>query len=442
MKFGDNCPPMTDPTSSDASKEDLAIQGQTAFANLFHSHGIEERVAPGTTIIEQGEIGRHGFFLKSGKVGIHAMTPFGEVQLATLNAPAIFGEIAALAGLSRTASVKAIEDVTILKMPGQYLLEEALKEPALFVPVVRKLGGELETLNRAIGLYTDALTALEQQNLTEEIMSALTNPPVQMAGFAEVFARFAKEIQAKKKQQEELASASLIQNSFLPGNSELKSLSGVMDIHAHMSAARHVGGDFYDVINLGGGKILIAIGDVCDKGMPASLFMAVVITTLRSVARAGGNVAEIAAAVNSLVCKANTSSMFATAIIAIIDTEVGKVDFCNCGHCPLLQINTNGAITRHEKTGIPLGVFEERAAGMKTIELAPGDLLFLYSDGISEAFNSALEEFGEQRLHAKLSHSFSLNAQKVCEAVLEETAAFIAGAEQSDDITCLAVRRL
>lgn len=329
--------------------------GQKALIDAFDRYGTEEGVKAGTIIIRQGEIGRDGYFLRAGRLAVFASTPFGEVQLAKLEAPALVGEIAALAGLSRTANVRTLEDSIIVKLPGEMLLQAALSQSEIFLPVVRKLGAELEKLNNAIGLYTDALNALERQDNVTEVTALLANPPAQMAGFAEAFGRFARQIAEKKRQQDELASAALIQQSFLPKAEEMSALSTLVTMHAHMSAARHVGGDFYDALRLDDSRILVVIGDVCGKGIPASLFMAVVITTLRSVLRPGCDAADIASAVNSLVCKSNPSAMFATAIIAILDTKSGTLQYCNCGHCPLMLIKADGTILSFGKTGIPIG---------------------------------------------------------------------------------------
>ena len=388
-------------------------------------------------VIRQGDLDDSAYALIEGSLTVFAATPFGEVHLATLTAPAIVGEIAALAGVSRTAGVKALSAVRLLRLTGAALLEAGQANPELFVRVIRKLGSEIETVNRALGLYTNALTALEQQALSADILAELAHPPAQMAGFASVFERFAREITAKKKQQEELASAALIQQSFLPKG---KLATAGLDLHAAMLAAKQVGGDFYDYRDLGQGRLLVVIGDVCGKGMPASLFMAVAITTLRAVAEQESGVAALAAAANRLLCANNSSSLFATAVIGILDTASGLFRYCNCGHCPVIHRSAAGTMNMLGATGLPLGLFPNKVAAEKSVTLAAGDLLLLYSDGITESVNPALEEYGEERLARLTAARGHLAVHELVDLVVGEAVRFADGAEQADDITCLALR--
>lgn len=407
---------------------------------LFRMAGEPHDLQEGDVLIRQGAPDSSVYALQDGTLAVFASTPFGEVQLATLHPPAIVGEIAALAGISRTASVKALSKARVLRLDGERLLEEGRKNPEHFVRVIRKLGSEIETVNQAIGLYTNALTALEQQSLSADVLAQLASPPPQMAGFASVFARFASEITAKRKQQEELASAALIQQSFLPRASDLKTLPGSVSLYARMRAAKQVGGDFYDYRDLGNGRLLLVIGDVCGKGMPASLFMAVVITTLRSLAMGHDDIGAFTAAANSLICANNSSSLFATAVIGVLDTTSRRFTYCNWGHCPAFHLRDTGDVAELGNTGLPLGLFPSKAASVASVTLAAGDTLLFYSDGITEAVNPQLEEFGEDRLRRFVESAYSRSAKSLVEVVIEQADSFAAGAEQADDITCMALR--
>ena len=394
----------------------------------------------GEILVRQGDQDHNAYCLREGTLAVFFATSYGDVALATVEAPAMVGEIAAVAGISRTASIRAATTARLSRVPGKSLLAEGRKNPALFVEIIRRLGTDMETINRAIGFYTNALAALERQSLGSAIIAELADPPPQMAEFASAFGSFAREITAKRKQQEELASAALIQQSFLPQASTIGPLPHGSVLEAKMRAAQHVGGDFYDFQVLDEHRLLVIIGDVCGKGMPASLFMAVAITTLRSVALNAPTTGAIAAAANALLSAQNTNSLFATAIVAILDLRLGEATFCNCGHCHLLQLSPDGTMRQHGATGLPLGLYGSISAEMQAVAINPGDTFVFFSDGISEAMNINQQEYGEARLLTCLRKNIALEAGEIIDQVLADVDAFSAGTEQADDITCVVLR--
>jgi phosphoserine phosphatase RsbU/P len=403
--------------------------------------GLGETIAlgAGENFITQGEVKSEAFVLEEGSLTVYSPSTYGDVTLARIEAPALIGEIAALAQISRTASVKAASTVRLRRIDGDALVAAGLQHPEILLQVIRQLGREIEIINTTISLYTKSLHALEQATFDPGTLAELTNPPPQLARFSDVFERFANEINNKKIQQEELASAALIQRSFLPPVSATQELPPEFDLAATMRPARAVGGDFYDFTMLDDHRMLLVIGDVCGKGMPASLFMAVVITTLRSTARQTADVQTIARLANELLCRNNPRSLFATAFIAIFDSWTGQLTYCNCGHCPALCVRADGTVENLATTGIPLGLFAHKVAGQHNAGLAAGDRLLLYSDGITEAANANLEEFGEARLlETVTSAKFASSALLVSELV-RCTDEFAGSAEQTDDITCLAL---
>src|SRR5262245_61100435 len=239
----------------------------------------------GDVLINQAEASDAAFYLDSGSMEVYGETRYGRVTLATLHAPRLIGEIGALAGLTRTASVKALTPARVFRISRAQLFELSQKSPQLLMAVVRQLGQEINSMIKAVALYTNALTALEKREFDKGILDDLANPPPELSEFAVAFRRFADQILTKQQQQQEMASAALIQQSFLPKETSLNLTEGDLEIRAKIRPARAIGGDFYDFFNLDADRLAIVIGDVCGKGIPASIFMAVVVTVLRTAAR-------------------------------------------------------------------------------------------------------------------------------------------------------------
>src|SRR6516165_498214 len=205
----------------------------------------------GEMLIDQGQASDDAFFLDSGSVLVFEETRYGPVTLATLHAPRLIGEIGALAGLARTASVKALTPARVFRISRAQLFELARKSPELLMAVVRQLGQQINSVIKAVALYTNALTALERRELDNGILEDLANPSPELAEFSAAFRRFADQILSKRRQQAEVASASLIQQSFLPTESSVDLTDSDFEISAKIRPAREVGGDFYDFFELG-----------------------------------------------------------------------------------------------------------------------------------------------------------------------------------------------
>jgi phosphoserine phosphatase RsbU/P len=208
-----------------------------------------------------------------------------------------------------------------------------------------------------------------------------------------------------------------------------------------MMPAREVGGDLYDIVKLDATRVLISIGDVCGKGIPAALFMAMTQSVMRMAVRLGQDLQAEVGAANDVLAADNAESMFTTLFCAVLDLSAGTLAWCNCGHPPALVLRRDAdAFEPLGKCGPPLGVMEGVTyEGTGTITLAPGDALFLYTDGITEAENRQFDLFGTRRLEAALIESRGKPAHLVAEQVVKRVTAFAAGAPQSDDITCVAI---
>jgi sigma-B regulation protein RsbU (phosphoserine phosphatase) len=395
----------------------------------------------GELLIHQDDASDAAFFLDSGSMLVFEETRYGPVTLATVQAPRFIGEIGALAGLARTASVRALTPARVFRISRAQLFELARKSPELLMAVVRQLGQQINSVIKAVALYTNALTALERREFDKGILEDLANPSPELAEFSAAFRRFAEQILSKQRQQAEMTSASLIQQSFLPKESSVDLTQTDFEIRAKIRPAREVGGDFYDFFELDADRMAIVIGDVCGKGIPASIFMAVVVTVLRTAAREQPDAASTIARTNAILCRDNSASLFATAFYGVLNLRSGALDYCNCGHNAPVHMAVSGEASRLPATGLPLALYTDRPYAASRIQLNPGDDLVLFTDGVTEALNPLKEEFGDPLLIETLSINSNLAAVELVSRLFATIDNFADGEAQADDIACVVIRR-
>jgi phosphoserine phosphatase RsbU/P len=240
--------------------------------------------------------------------------------------------------------------------------------------------------------------------------------------------------------ERELQTAAGIQMGILP--SVFPPVVGVNG-HGLMVPAKEVGGDFFDFIPLGEGRVGIAVGDVSGKGLPAALFMAISRTLLRTTALFGLSPGECLTRVNELLASENDQAMFVTLFFGIVDSASGTLTYANGGHAwPLLMRAGKAAEWLPGTDGAVVGIVEGLKYQEACVPFEPDDLCFLYSDGVVEAIDPAGAEFTSERLFELLSPLAQHNPQAVAEAILEQVNAFAGHAPQFDDITCVAIRRV
>jgi adenylate cyclase len=241
----------------------------------------------------------------------------------------------------------------------------------------------------------------------------------------------------------ELEAARRIQMGLLPAPRELFAHERRFMLDAHLEPARTVGGDFYDCFMLDENRLFFLVGDVSGKGLAASLFMALAKSLLKSIAlRGSGEPAEVLHAANAEIGRDNPESLFVTVFAAVLDARTGRVRYCNAGHEPPVLGQPAAAPQRlSESAGPPLCVIADFPYERGEFELRPGGWLCTVSDGVTEAMNPRGELFGAPRLLAALAASASSEPQAVLAAVREDVRRFAAGAEQSDDVTLVCVRR-
>ena len=236
----------------------------------------------------------------------------------------------------------------------------------------------------------------------------------------------------------ELDVAKHVQMSALPKHSPD---SETHAIQARMIPAREIGGDFYDFFSLDDNLVGLVIADVSGKGVPAALFTLVTKSLLKSAARNFPSPAQCLSEVNQLLAEDNEACIFTTLFYGVLDLRNGSLRYCNGGHNPPRLLRDDARVEVLPPTGnLVLGVAAGHQYENAEIQLAPGDTLFLYTDGITEAENSSKEEFGETRLDQTLASLKGAAASDVATAVVDAVQTFAGDAPQSDDITCVALR--
>ncbi|MBR1778717.1 MAG: SpoIIE family protein phosphatase [Alphaproteobacteria bacterium] len=248
--------------------------------------------------------------------------------------------------------------------------------------------------------------------------------------------------EAATRLDKELEFAREIQRAALPSVFPPYPNKNEFDIFASMTAAKEVGGDFYDFFLLGqnGSHVGIVIADVSGKGIPAALFMMSAKTLIKNFAETGMSPAEIFYHTNQKLCENNEAGMFVTAFMGILEIETGKFTYVNAGHNPPLIKRAGRCFERMKlKPGFMLGAFDSFVYQQEETYLDGDDTVFLYTDGVTEAQNSDLKLFGDERLYDVLNKNTYKTPKELLAAVREAVAAYVDGAEQSDDLTMLAL---
>ena len=238
----------------------------------------------------------------------------------------------------------------------------------------------------------------------------------------------------------ELAFVKAIQHSALPSVFPPFPNRKEFDIRACMHTAKEVGGDFYDFYFVDKNTLAFLIADVSGKGIPAAMFMMTAKTLLKSYAESGMGVAEVLTQANNKLCESNDAGMFVTVWMGYLNTKTGEVTYANAGHNPPFIRHADGRVdVVKSRPGLVLAGMEGIRYRTNTVHLKPGDLLYLYTDGVTEATDAENNLFGEARLQAVLQQKMSGDIQTVCTQVKEDVDRFVGEAPQFDDITMLAL---
>ena len=248
---------------------------------------------------------------------------------------------------------------------------------------------------------------------------------------------------ARERIESELRIASSIQMSLVPRTFPPYPQRHDLELNALLVPAREVGGDFYDFFLLDDDHLCLAIADVSGKGVPAALLMAVTRSFLRSFAREGEGPVQVLGWLNDELAADNDECMFVTMFLAVVDLRSGEVRYSNAGHnLPFLLGRAGGVTQIPHLPGVALGARAGIVYREGVLSLLPGDVLYLYTDGVSEAMNEHGEVYGEERLGEDLGRLCADTCDDILQALLAVLGAHAAGVEQSDDITMVALRYL
>ena len=251
--------------------------------------------------------------------------------------------------------------------------------------------------------------------------------------------------EAESRMDAELETAKAIQESALPQVFPPYPDILRFDVYATMKAAKQVGGDFYDFFLIGdsgpdAGKLGFVMADVSGKGVPAALFMMKAKTQIRDYLENGVALGEAIENANRLLCDGNEAGMFVTAWVGVLDYTTGHVDYVNAGHNPpLLWQYDGGWRWLKQRSGLPLGLFDGMPYKTHSVDCKPGDQFLLYTDGVTEAMDVDDALYGEDRLERLVNKHYLLHPRRLVETVRRDVSAHAHGAEQSDDITILAL---
>jgi phosphoserine phosphatase RsbU/P len=353
----------------------------------------------------------------------------------------IYDFVFALNGLEALAKILEIPEIGIVlsdinmpEMDGLTLLAKLkeLKNPALRTVIVSAYG-DMENIRTAMnrGAFDFVTKPVNFEDLEITINKTLEE---------------IKSVRLSMEEHDKLLSiqhdlnvAREIQQAILPKVFPPFPMIGSIDVYASMVAAKEVGGDFYDFFLIEPHRLGFIVGDVSGKGIPAAIFMAVSRTLIRSAGLKGGPAGECLQYVNNLLCGESISSMFVTVFYGILNTLTGDVEYVNAGHNPPYLMGSSGLQKLEMTGGIAMGVREDVKLSSKRFRMKPGEKIFLYTDGVTEAFNKKLTAYGEERLESFLNQRFPLPIENLVKESLEDVNGFIDGAQRSDDITLLAV---
>ncbi|MBV8571056.1 MAG: SpoIIE family protein phosphatase [Acidobacteriaceae bacterium] len=294
----------------------------------------------------------------------------------------------------------------------------------------------LQTDDRVIGLlYLDSPFLVRGFNTEDlNLLTVMAN----IAAIRIEHARLIAEEESRKMLARELERAAEIQRRLLPSNAP--EVDG-FDLAGYNAQCRTVGGDYYDFLPYPDGRLAILVGDVSGKGLSAALLMSNLQAAARVVFESPEPLGAQISRLNRSIAMSCPGSCFITFFAAVLDIKTGKLLHCNAGHNPPLIVRTDNQVHSLAATGLPLGITRDGGYEVKSSCLEPGDVLVLFSDGVTEACSPDDEEFGEQGLIRLIQENRNCSAADLIEAISEKLKTFTAGAPPADDITLAIARR-
>jgi serine phosphatase RsbU (regulator of sigma subunit) len=383
---------------------------------------LEEQVQAGAVLLEEGSLSSSFYLICEGEVEIIRSLGSEDERVVALSRPgAVLGEMSMFNQDGRhSASARARTPARLLRITFEQFDALLHRRPAL--------------ANDLLRLYSRRLVESESQTIQDlrEKNRQLT------LAYQELQAAQAAMIE-KEKLEHELQLAAQLQRSILP--EKLPAYPG-LDFGALMIPARRVGGDFYDLIPLDGDRVGIVVGDVCDKGMPAALFMTLSYSTTRQEAYRQASPGSALREVNRRLVEINRMNMFVTLLYGILDCRTGRFRYARAGHpAPLVLDGLRQPVGVPYGWGMPIGLFDGSPIDEQEIQIPPGGAMLIYSDGLSDAVEAQKDGPDLPRLCSDLLARDGRGAQDLCDELWNRVCLAVNEATMRDDFTVVALKR-
>jgi serine phosphatase RsbU (regulator of sigma subunit) len=371
-------------------------------------------------LYREGDMADKMYVIVSGTLEINmASDTENELILNVLHEGEYFGEMGLIMpGGRRTAGARARGDVVLLSMSRDQFIGLLHRHPELASAMVSVLSQRLDNTN--VATFRD-LTHKNQQLQTafDELKAAQ------------------EQLIEKERMERELKVAADIQMAILPD---------VLPSHPNYGfggrilPARQVGGDFYDVFDLGNNKMGVLIGDVADKGVPSAIFMARAHALIIAEADRAITPGEALRRANTHITRFEKSRQFVTALYGVLDTATGEFLYARAGHEPPLLLDRRGIVHRlPHKLGMALGLWEDIVLDENSVQLEKGSLLLMFTDGLTDCRNPKGEPFGLERIKRTIADLETVSAQSGCDQLFDTLMNYQDGSKQDDDVTLVAV---
>lgn len=362
------------------------------------------RLAKGSDLLRPGEPNDTIYVLLSGLLMVYLTADTGASEGIPVEAGECTGEFSAIDQQPVSALVRCEREAEVLCLNGPFFWKRVVPLPGVARNLMRGLTQRARTANRL------TLEALRERLELEQLRKEL---------------QLARELQA----------------GMLPLRHPLVPQRPELDISARMEPAASVGGDFFDAFPVGDGRLFLCIGDVSGHGIGAALFMARAIGLLRSLVMGASCPAAVLEQLNASLCDGNESCLFVTLFCGFLDTTSGQLTYSNAGHCPPLLVRGGQAVELPLPRGPLAGAFPQATfSGMET-RLDPGDLLFAYTDGITEAEDGDGNPFGIEGCRHLLEAQHDAALPGILDALRSDLSSFSQGRSLEDDCTLLLLRR-
>lgn len=383
---------------------------------------VVKNFQPGQIILREGDRGREVLLILSGEVEVAKGQGENEIVLARRGMGEVFGEMGFIEDRPRFATIRAVTPTRVLELSENTMRATLAEQPELLFRTTQLLSARLRDAQGQL------IADLQQKN--QELARAYHELQAAQA-----------DLLIKERMEHELELARRLQDSILPHHfPELSSLN----FAAYSRPARQVGGDFFDVIPLKDKRIGLVMADVSDKGMPAAIFMALSRSLVRAEARRSASPKKVLQQTHKLLYEIsqadefNSFEMFVTIVYGILDPLARTFCYARAGHnYPILYYPDQRKCEWLSIPGMSLGLIENVDLEEEQIVLQPGNLLLLYTDGITDANSPTGDFFGSDRLCDTVCESGAHNAQELCDFIFKRVDAFQSGAEQYDDMAVL-----